>query len=131
MFLKIFLDIPRIHLDYLQIILTSLFVCQSVSWLTLLLILGHNREIFFLDKISFRIFLGDIPWMLLHYFKIILNLMFVCQSVSLLTSLPKLDKYRENFSSRRHIFFKNFLVTFLGYWFTSFYSAWLSLLIDF
>ena len=35
---------------------------------------------------------GDIPGMLVHYFQIILNFMYVCQSVCLLTSSPKLDK---------------------------------------
>ena len=37
--------------------------------------------------------------MLVHYFQIILNFLCVCQSVCLLTSLLKLDKYRDISSS--------------------------------
>jgi len=40
-------------------------------------------------------FLGDIPGMLVHYFKIILNFLYVRQSVRWLTALLKLDKYRD------------------------------------
>ena len=40
MFLTFFLDIPRMFVQYFQIITNFLFVCQSVSWLTLLLKLG-------------------------------------------------------------------------------------------
>ena len=54
----------------------------------------------------------------------------MCQSVSLLISLLKLDKYRD-ITNLDEISFWNFLETFLRHWFTSFYSAWLSLHIDF
>ena len=37
--------------------------------------------------------------MLVHYFQIILNFLYVCQSVCLLTSLLKLEKYRDISSS--------------------------------
>ena len=40
----------------------------------------------------FQIFFGEIPWMLVHLLQMILNFMYVCQSVCLLTSLPKLIK---------------------------------------
>ena len=44
--------------------------------------------------------------MFLHLFQIILNFMYVCQSVSWLTSLLKLYKYRDISSSERDIFLK-------------------------
>ena len=53
-------------------------------------------------------FFGDIPGMLVHWFQIVLNLFFVCQSVSWLTSLLKLDKYRNISSSGGHIFLESF-----------------------
>ena len=37
-------------------------------------------------------FLGYIPWMLVHLLQMILSFMYVCRSVCLLTSLPKIDK---------------------------------------
>ena len=40
-------------------------------------------------------FFGDIPWMLVHYFQIILKFSYVSQSVCLLTSMLKLDKCRD------------------------------------
>ena len=42
---------------------------------------------------------GDIPRMLLHHFQRILNFLYGCQSVSWLTFLLKLDKYRDISSS--------------------------------
>ena len=53
-------------------------------------------------------FFGDIPGMLLHHFKIILNFLYVCQSVSWLTSLLKLDKYRDISGPEWAIFLKFF-----------------------
>ena len=44
--------------------------------------------------------------MFVHLFQIILNFMYVCQSVSWLTSLLKLYKYRDISSSGRDIFLK-------------------------
>ena len=75
-----------------QIILNFMYVCQSVSWLTSLLKLDKLKDMSSSGWDIFLKFFGDIPGMLVHYFLIILNLMFVCQSVCLLTSLPKLDK---------------------------------------
>ena len=85
-------DIPGMLVHYIQIILNILYVRQSVGWLISLLELYKYRDI---SSSGWEIFLkcfGYIPGMLVHYFPIILNLMFVCQSVCLLTSLPKLDK---------------------------------------
>ena len=44
-------------------------------------------------------FFGHIPWMLVYYLQIIPNLLYVCQSVSWLTFLQKIDKYRDISSS--------------------------------
>ena len=84
---------------YFQIILNFLYVCQSVSWLTHLLKLDKYRDISSSAGDIFLNSFGDILWMLVHYFQIILNFMYVCQSVCLLTSLLKLDKYRDISSS--------------------------------
>ena len=46
--------------------------------------------------------------MLVHYFQIILNFLYVCQSVSWLTSLLKLDKYRDISIFGWNIFLKFF-----------------------
>ena len=53
-------------------------------------------------------FFADIPGMLIHYLLTILNFFFVCQSVSLLTSQLKLDKYRNICSSGWDIFLNIF-----------------------
>ena len=42
---------------------------------------------------------GDIPRMIVHLFQIILNFLYVCQSVSWLTSLLRLGSYRDISSS--------------------------------
>ena len=89
-----FIDIPRIYLDYFQIILNFLYVCQSVSWLTFLLKLGQYRHISGPEwDICLKIF-GDIPGRFLHYSQIIMNFLYVCQSVSWLTPLLKFGQYR-------------------------------------
>ena len=49
-------------------------------------------------------FLGDIPEMLAHFLQMTLNFLYVCQSVSLLTSLRKSDKYMDISSSGSDIF---------------------------
>ena len=59
-------------------------------------------------KKIFLNFFGGIPWMFLHQFQIILNFLYVCQSVSCLTFLLKLDKYRHISSSVWDIFLKFF-----------------------
>ena len=53
---------------------------------------------------------------MVHYFQIILNIMFFCQSVCLLTSLPKLDKGISPVLDE--ISFWNFFETFLRCWYT-------------
>merc|ERR1712082_526740 len=98
-FLKFFGDIPGMLVHYFQIVLNFLYVCQSVSWLTSLLKLDISRDISSSGLDIFLKFFGDIPLMLVHYFQIILNFLYVCQSVSWLTSLLKLDKYRNISSS--------------------------------
>ena len=90
-----------------------MYVCQSVSWLTSLLKLDKYRHISGPEWDIFLKIFGDIPGMLFHHFQIILNFLYVCQSVSWHTSLLKLDKYRDISSSGWVIFMKLFY-TFLG-----------------
>ena len=85
-FLKCFGDIPGMLVHYFQIIPNFLYVCQSVSWLTHLLKLDKYRDI---SSSAWDIFLnlfGDISWMLVHYFQIIQNFLYACQSVIWLIS---------------------------------------------
>ena len=89
-FLKFFGDIPRMLLLHFQIVLNFLCVCQSVSWLTSLLKFDKCRDISCSGWDIFLKFFGDIPGMFLHYSKIYINFLYVCQSVSWLTSLLKL-----------------------------------------
>ena len=105
---------PRMFIHLFQIIMNFLCVCQYVSRLISLLELYKYRDI---SSSGWEIFLkcfGYIPGMLVHYFPIILNLMFVCQSVCLLTSLPKLDKGIS--PDLDETSFWNFLKTFLRHW---------------
>ena len=108
-FLKFFWDIPGMFLHYFQIITNSLFVCQSFSLLTSLLKLDKYRDISGLEWDIFLKFFGDIPEMFVHHFQIILNFLYVCQSVSWCTSLLKLDKCRD-ISSSGWVIFINFFV---------------------
>ena len=105
-FLKFLGDILGTYVHQFQILLIFLYVCQSVSWLTSLLKLNKSRDISSSGWDIFLKFFGDIPGMLVHYFQIILNFLYVCQSVSWLTPLLKLDKYRDILSSGRDIFLK-------------------------
>ena len=74
-------------------IYSCLWFCLSVhSYLNCFNIFGSVRDIFL---ISF----GDIPRMFVHCFQPILNLLYVCQFVSWLTSLLKLDKCKDISSS--------------------------------
>ena len=107
-FLKSFGDIPGMFVDFLWIVPNFLYVCQSVSWLTSLLKLDKSRDISSSGWDIFLKFFGDIPGMLVHYFQIILNFFYVCQSVSWLTSLLILDKSRDISSSGWEIFLKFF-----------------------
>ena len=72
-----------------------LYVCQSVSWLTYSLKWDQYRHISCRWWDIFLKIFGDIPWMFLHHFSKITNCLYVCQSVSWLTSLLKLDKCRD------------------------------------
>ena len=92
---------------YFQICCVSV-CCQSFSWLTSLLKLDKSRDISNSGWDIFLKFFEGIPGMFVHLFQIILNFMYVCQSVSWLTSLLKLFKYRDISSSGRDIFLKNF-----------------------
>ena len=103
-FLKHFGDIPGILVHCFQLIVNFLYFCQSVNWLTSLLKLDKCRDISSSGWYIFLKFFGDIPGMLVHYFKIILNFMYVCQSVCLLTSILIWDKYRDISSSGWDIF---------------------------
>ena len=71
---------------YFQINLNFLHVCQSVSLLTSLLKLEKCRDISSSGEDICLKFVGDIPGMSLHYFQIILNFLYVCQSLSLLAT---------------------------------------------
>ena len=112
-FPKFFGDIPGMLVHQFQIIPNFLYVCQSVSWLTHLLKLDKYRDISSSAWDIFLNFFGDISGMLVHYFQIILNFLYVCQSVSWLTSLLKLDKYKDISSSGWDIFL-NFFGDILG-----------------
>ena len=93
---------------YFQIIQKNLYVCQSISWLTYLRNLGQYRDISCSGWDIFQKFLSDIPRMFVHYFQIIQNFLYVCQPVSWLTSLLKLDKYGDISSYGWYIFSKLF-----------------------
>ena len=107
-FLKLSGGIPGMFVHFFQIITNFLFVCQSVSWLTSLLSYAKIR-IFpvFYEIFILKIF-GDIPGMLLHYFQINANCLYVCKSVSWLTSLQMSNKCRDISCSERDIFLKFF-----------------------
>ena len=85
-----------------------LHVSQSFSWLTSLLKLDKYRDISCPGGDIFLKFFGDIPWMFLHHFPMIKKCFYVLQSVSWLTSLLKLDKYRDISGPEWDIFLKFF-----------------------
>ena len=91
-----------------------MYVCQSVSWLTFLLKLDKYRDISSSVWDIFLKFFWGIPGMFVHLFQIILKFMYVCQSVSCLTSLLKLYKYRDISCSGQDIF-QTFLGPFFQY----------------
>ena len=95
--MKFLWDILGTLIHYFQIILNFLYVCQSISWLTFLLKLDKYRDISSSVWYIFLKFFGGISGMFLHLFQIMLNFMYVCQSVSLPTSLLILDKYKDIF----------------------------------
>ena len=99
-----------------------LSVCQLAYFLAEIIpIYGH----LLFWWVIFWTFLVQIPEMLVHYFQIILNFLYVCQSVSLITSFLKLDKYKYISSSGWDIFL-NFLETLLRCWYTSSKLFWIS-----
>ena len=118
-FLNSFGDIPGMFLHKFSICLNVLYVCQSVSWLTSLMKLDKYGDISCSWWDIFLIFLGGIPEMCLHHFPIIAKCLYVCQSVSWLTSLLKLDKCRFISCSWWDIFM-NFFDIFLGCFYTFF-----------
>merc|ERR1711954_162533 len=86
---------------------SEFFVCLSVCYLAHFL--TEITQILRYIQIWIRYlseFFGDIPWMFVHLFQIILNFLYVCQSVSWLISLGKSYKYRDISSSGRDIFLK-------------------------
>ena len=91
-----------------QIILNFLYVCQYVSWLTSLLKLDKLRDIFSSGWDIFLEFFEDIPETLVHWFQIILNFLYVCQSGSWHTSFMKSNEFRNISSSGWDIFLKFF-----------------------
>ena len=107
---EFFWNITRIFLDYLQIILNFLYVCQSFSWLTFLLKLGQYRYISCTGRDIFLKIFGGFPGINLQLIQVILNFLYVCQSFSWLTSLLKLYKYRDISSSEWDVF-----LIFFGY----------------
>ena len=82
-----------------QIILNLLYVCQTVSWLTSLLKLYKYRDISSSGQDIFLKFFRGTPWDSCAQIPNNLNFLYVCQSVSWLTFLLKLDKYRDISSS--------------------------------
>ena len=107
-FLNFLGDIPEIFVHYFGIVTSFLYVFQSVSWLTSLLKLDKYKDISSSGWDIFLKFFGDIPGMLVHYFQIILNSLYVSQSLCLLTSILKLDICRDIYSSGWDIFLKFF-----------------------
>ena len=79
-----FWDIPELFVHFYQIITNFLCVCQSISWIPYLLKLGQYGDISCSRWDVFHKFLGDIPWMFLHYFQINTNYLY---AVSLLVDL--------------------------------------------
>ena len=112
-FLIFFGDITGMFLHFFQINMNFLYICQSVSWLTSLLKLDKYGDISCSWWDIFLKFFGDILEMFVHYFKIITYFLYVCQSISWLTFLQILGKYRDISCSWWDIFLK-FLGDILG-----------------
>ena len=107
MFLKFCVDIPGMLVHQFQNNMNFLHVCQSVIWPTSLLKLDNYRDISSSGWDIFLKFVGDISGILAHQLHTILNFLYVCQSVSWITSLLKLDKYKDISSSRWDVFLKS------------------------
>ena len=70
---------------------------------------------------------GDIPGMFVHYFQIITNMLYVCQSVSWPTSFLKLYKYRDisiSWWNLFQIFFVCLSVCYLAHFLTEIRQIW-------
>jgi len=95
--------ISGLLVQYLHFIRIILFVLQSASWLTSLLKLGKYRDVSCPGWDIFFKYFGHLPGMFFTLFLKIKILLYVCLSVSWLTSLLKLGQYRDISSSRRVI----------------------------
>ena len=91
---------------FFWILTNFLYVCQSISWLTNLLKLGQYGDISCPGWDIFLKYFGDISGIFWQYFQINANCLYVCQSVSWLTSLQILNKCRDISCSERDIFLK-------------------------
>ena len=99
-FLKLFGNIPGIFLHYFKINANCFYAFQSVSWLTSLHILDKCRHIFCSVWYIFLKYVWHISGMFVDYFfHIIWNFLYAFQSVSWLTSILKLGKYKDISSS--------------------------------
>ena len=107
-FLKFLGDILGLFVHFFQIITDFLYVCQSISWLTSIMKLGQYRDISYSGWDIFLKIFGHITGMFLHYFQINANFLYVCQSVSWLTSLQILNEYRHIICSDWDIFLNFF-----------------------
>ena len=94
---QIFGDILEMFVHYFKIITYFLYVCQSISWLTFLQILGKYRDISCSWWDIFLKFLGDILGLFVHFFQIITDFLYVCQSIGWLTSIFWMRYLSENF----------------------------------
>ena len=84
---------------------------MSVSVSVRVCVCGQLTKLFNIFGSGWDIFLkpfGDIPGMFVHQLQIILYFLYVCQSISWLTSLLKLGYYRDISSSWWDIFLKSF-----------------------
>ena len=112
---EIFRDISWMFVHHFQIITNFLSVCLSVSWLTYFLKLCQYRDISLPVWNIFLNFFGDIPWMFLHYFQIIIKIL-VCLLVLylayILTEIRPLYGYLLFWKSYLSDFFRHSLDVF-------------------
>ena len=100
-------------LHYFQMNKKCLYICQSVSLLTSLMKWNKCMDISCFGWHICVKFFKTFRRFLVHYFQIVINFLFVCQSVSWLKSLLKLGQYRDISYPGWYIFWK-FWDTFLG-----------------
>ena len=92
---RFFEDIHDMLVHWFQIILIFLYVCHSGSWYSSLMKPDKFRKFRDISSSGWDIFLNiywHITGMLVHLFQLILDFFNVCQSVSWLTFLLKLDQ---------------------------------------